>query len=54
MHHVSAQGVNGRMINVHNYLLLSSVLLSIHRDHKDYLGRGAQDVQLDVHTALEL
>ena len=30
------------------------MLLSIHRDHKDYLGRGAQDVHLDVHTALEL
>ena len=33
---------------------LSSVLLYVHRDHKDYQGRGAQDVHLDFHTAPEL
>ena len=29
-------------------------LLYVHRDHKDYLGRGAQDGHLDCHTAPEL
>ena len=32
----------------------SSVLLYVHRDHKDYYGRGAQDGHLDFHTAPEL
>ena len=32
----------------------SSVLLYVHRDHKDCQGRGAQDVHLDFHTAPEL
>ena len=32
----------------------SSVLLYAHRDHKDYLGRGAEDDHLDFHTAPEL
>ena len=32
----------------------SSVLLYVHRDHKDYQGRGAQDGHLDFHTAPEL
>ena len=36
------------------YYSSSSVLLYIHRDHKDYEGRGAQDVHLDFHTAPEL
>ena len=31
----------------------SSVLLYVHRDHKDYKGRGAQDGHLDFHTAPE-
>ena len=34
--------------------LCSSVLLYVHRDPTDYLGRGAQDVHLDFHTAPEL
>ena len=33
---------------------LSSVLLYVLRDHKDYQGRGAQDSHLDFHTAPEL
>ena len=32
----------------------SSVLLYVHRDHKDRSGRGAQDGHLDFHTAPEL
>ena len=32
----------------------SSVLLYVHRDPTDYLGRGTQDVHLDLHTAPEL
>ena len=28
------------------------MLLYIHRDHKDYKGRGAQDGHLDFHAAL--
>ena len=28
------------------------MLLYAHRDHKDYKGRGAQDVHLDFHTQL--
>ena len=32
----------------------SSVVLYVHRDHKDYQGRGAQDVHLDLHTAPQL
>ena len=32
----------------------SPVLLYVHRDHKDYSGRGAQDGHLDFHTAPEL
>ena len=31
-----------------------SMLLYVHRDHKDYWGRGAQDDHLDFHTAPEL
>ena len=34
---------------------MSSVLLYVHRDHKDYhRGLGAQDVYLNFHTAPEL
>ena len=29
-------------------------VLNVHRDHKDYLGRGAQDNHLDFYTAREL
>ena len=29
----------------------SSLWLYVHRDHKDYWGRGAQDGPLDFHTA---
>ena len=29
------------------------MLLYVHRDHKDYYGRGAQDVHFDIHTADE-
>ena len=29
-------------------------LLDVHRDRRDYYGRGAQDVHLDFHTAPEL
>ena len=32
----------------------SSMLLYVHTDHKDYLGRGAQDGHLDFHRAPEL
>ena len=32
----------------------SSVLLYVHRDHKDCLGRGAQDGHLDFHTVPEI
>ena len=32
----------------------SSMLLYVHRDHKDYKGRGAQDGHLDLHTAPRL
>ena len=32
----------------------SSMLLYVHRDHKDYLGLGAQDGYFDFHTAPEL
>ena len=32
----------------------SSVLLYVHKDSTDYLGRGAQDVHLDFHTAPDL
>ena len=32
----------------------SSVLLHVHRDHKDHQGREAQDGHLDCHTAPEL
>ena len=28
----------------------ASILLYVHRDHKDYQGSGAQDVHLDFHT----
>ena len=31
-----------------------SLLLYVHRDHKDYQGWGAQDCHLDFHTAPEL
>ena len=31
-----------------------SMLFYVQKDHKDYLGRGAQDGHLDFHTALEL
>ena len=34
-------------------LVLSSTLLYVFRDHKDYQGRGAQDGYLDLHTAPE-
>ena len=37
-----------------NGVLLLEMLLCVHRDHKDYLGRGAQDDHLDLHTATEL
>ena len=30
------------------------MLLHVHRDHKDYWGRGAQDGHLDFNTAPEL
>ena len=30
------------------------ILVHVHRNQKDYLGRGAQDVHLDFHTAPEL
>ena len=30
-----------------------SVLLYVHKDHKDYYGRGAQDVHLDFHTVFK-
>ena len=48
---------NGRMSRI---MLLfvkgssSSLLLCVHRDHKVYWGRGAQDGHLDFHTAPEL
>ena len=32
----------------------SPMLLYVHRDHKDYYGRVAQDGHLDFHTAPEL
>ena len=32
----------------------SSLLLYVHRDHKDYEGRGAQDGHLDFHVARSL
>ena len=32
----------------------SSVLLYVHRDYKDYYGRGAQDVHFDFHIAPQL
>ena len=32
----------------------SSVLLYVHRDHKDYQGREAQDGHLEFHTAPEV
>ena len=35
-------------------ILIFLLLLCIHRDHKDYLGRGAKDGHLDFHTAPEL
>ena len=31
-----------------------SMLLDIHRDHKDYYGQGAQGGHLNFHTAPEL
>ena len=33
---------------------LSSVLVYVHRDHKDCYGQGIQDGHLDSHTAAEL
>ena len=30
--------------------VFSSMLLYVHRDHKDYYGRGAQDGHVDLHT----
>ena len=35
------------------FILVSSILLYVHRDHKDQQGRGAQDGHLDLHTAPE-
>ena len=34
--------------------VLFSIFLCVHRDHKDYQGRGAQDGHLDFHTTHEL
>ena len=34
--------------------LPGTILLYVHRGHKDYQGRGAQDSHLDFHTAPEL
>ena len=34
-------------------LILPSLLLYIHRDHKDYWGQGAQGIRLDFHAAPE-
>ena len=34
-------------------LCSSSILLYVHRDHKDDWGRGAQDGHLDFHAAPE-
>ena len=31
-----------------------SMLLYVHRDHKNYQGRGAKDSHLDFHTAPKL
>ena len=36
------------------FMYNSSVLRDVHRDRKDYQGRGAQDGHLDFHTAPEL
>ena len=33
---------------------LLQMLLYVHRDRKDYQGRGAQDGHLDFHTTAEL
>ena len=35
-------------------LLVRAVLCYVHRDRKDYSGRGAQDGHLDFHAAPEL
>ena len=42
------------LINRFLAIVSNSVLLYVHRDRKDSKGRGAQDVHLDFHTALEL
>ena len=52
LHHVMSARQRSREYN-NKGLLLLQMLLHVHRDHRDYYSRGAQDGHLFFHTATD-